>query len=165
MSDALLAQRIFQIAYVTTDVDEAVRQFDLRLGVARWHVMRGLHVAVRDGASAVLDVALANRGDMQLEIIAPVSGDDQVYREAIEGASGFRLVHHHVAQLLPTIDQWEASKAFALKQGFALAVDGSDESGTRYFYADTRSLLGHYLECVFYAPGTLYYFDEHVPDN
>ena len=87
-----------QIAWVTDDLTQTEAMLTTLLGARKWIRMPGIHFApdtcTYRGAPAdfVADISLSYAGDMQLELIRPVSGDS-IYREFLQ-ACGPGL--HHV---------------------------------------------------------------------
>src|SRR2546430_608508 len=96
--------RFLQLAYVTTDFDRALDEFRRSHGVARFLEMRGVPSPTTPGCFAELNVGLAWVGDMQIEVIAPLSGDDGVYRGALP-TQGFAIRFHHVGQTVDTPEE------------------------------------------------------------
>lgn len=81
---------IRQIGFVVSDLDEALESW-LALGVGPWYVIRGqhLHTLYRGKPCEVtITIALANSGDMQIEVIAQDDGDPSIYTEFLNGGRG-----------------------------------------------------------------------------
>lgn len=140
-----------QVAYVTTDLDQAIAHFAEHHGVSRWTPLHDLSIEIRAGEQARLNVALAFVGPTQLELIQPIGGADAIYREPLP-AQGFALKFHHVAQLLDTEEAFELRREELRAQGHVFRVDGQSPGATRYFYTDYRDTLGHYVETCWYTP-------------
>lgn len=140
-----------QIAYVTTDLTQALEIFRRDHGMAHWAELRDLPVETQPGRHSRLNIGLAFVGDVQIELIEPLGGDDAVYRAPLP-ASGFALKHHHFAQLFETEAEFEAQREAAKRRGEALALDGQSPGHARYFYTDHRATLGHYIEHIWYTP-------------
>jgi hypothetical protein len=86
-----------QFAYVVNDVDATLAAW-LELGVGPWFVLRRFHAAgleYRDQQSApTITMALANSGDMQIEVIGVHDEAPSVWKEFLDsGREGF----HHIA--------------------------------------------------------------------
>lgn len=90
---------LIQIAYVTNDLDEARASFHEHYGVARFAQMKDLAIQVGPDANAIIHVALAYVGSMQIELIEPRGGADTIYRAPLP-SDAFAMRFHHVAQLL-----------------------------------------------------------------
>lgn len=166
MSTALggiLCGHFWQMAYVTNDFDQALAVFGEKTGVKKWFIGRDAQFMVGPGADASCHVAVAFAGGIQLEIIQPLGGTDHVYREPLKG-DAFQLHYHHEAKRIDSLGQLAALKDEVRRQGFEIVIEGTNPLAT-YFYADTRPLLGHYTEFMFYPPEALAYFDKAVPVN
>ncbi|HKX79815.1 MAG TPA: VOC family protein [Novosphingobium sp.] len=75
---------IYQNGYVLHDVDAGVAHWTRNLGVGpffRFRVAFSRYVHRGVESSPVLDVALANSGDLQIELIAQVNDEPSVYQE------------------------------------------------------------------------------------
>lgn len=87
-----------QVAWVTRDLDATERALTTLLGAKKWVRIPGVRfgpdtATVRgEPADFVADISLSYAGDMQLEVIAPVSGDSP-YSEFLD-ACGPGL--HHI---------------------------------------------------------------------
>lgn len=153
-----------QIAYVTTDYEQALGQFANHYGVSEWMHLPESEIEVGDGAVGRLKVGLAYVGDLQLELIEPCGGDDSVYRSSLPD-NGFAVRFHHVAQLMESGAELDAALAAAEAQGVPIAIHGTIAGGMgRYFYTDHRSSLGHFIEHIWYAPEVRPIFEQ-IPRN
>lgn len=161
----LLGGTFSQVAYVTTDFDAGLAELGSRLGLARFLELRDIDFMVRpDGATAKCHVGLAMSGGLQIELIEPRGGVDDIYRGALPDA-GFALRFHHVAQALPSLEALAAMRGQAERSGLAIAVDGTAPQGMTYFYADARALLGHYVEYTWSTPEFLAGMSQAIPAN
>ena len=89
---------------------------------------------------AVLKIALGWVGPVQYELIEPVSGFVDHYREAL--APDHMPRFHHVG--MRTRD-WDGLQRVIADSGLPF-VFGGQTPETRFTYIDARPLLGHYLE-------------------
>src|SRR5271156_5919403 len=95
----LLSSPLSQHAYVTSDFDEALRIFDETYGISRFLELRDYSLETAPGRAAILHIALAYAGPMQIEVMQPLSGDDETWRRVLT-KGGFELVFHHECHLL-----------------------------------------------------------------
>lgn len=160
----LLQSQFLQMGYVTNDFDGALAAFRDNAGIDRFFEQRGFDVHVRPGETAKLDIALAHVGGVQIEVIHPVSGAMEIYRDVLE-EPGFCLRLHHQGQLVPSIAEMQRLQETARAKGFPIVLDSGDVLGdrARYFYADTRKFIGHYIEYLYYDAESLAFFDQMVP--
>ena len=140
-----------QVGYVTTDFDRALAQFGETHNIRRFYEMRDAHYETGPGREAVCHVGLAYSGATEFEVIAPLSGDVQLYRDFLP-ASGFAIRFHHLSRMFPDDAAFDAQVEQHQRAGRALPILGGMGNVGRYFYADYRRELGHYLEGIVFGP-------------
>jgi hypothetical protein len=144
-----LFANVWQVCYVTPDLDRGVKELRELLGVEN-----ATEVPV-DGATFKKRgveveweprVAMGARGGMIVELIEPVSGEVDFYREALpsdDGALGF----HHLAMLVPLGDEaWSSVERLLDKHDLAFEYTILIPDRARLAYVDTREMLGHWIE-------------------
>jgi hypothetical protein len=162
-----LMSGFFQHAYVTNDMERAKRQF-----ADRWDVHSFLEFEApldlqtpRGTEAAVLKIALAFVGDLQVELIEPLSGAGAGIYQKVLPASVFKLVLHHLGYRLSMhAGAWEAFRSSVGTAEYPLAIEGhiKNEYGeVRFAYLDTWAELGHYSEYRWSS----YDIDAPVPRN
>ena len=141
----------FQIAYVTSDLERAATACGLLYGISRFQVAREVAIQTRAG-EARLNFALAYSGGVQIELIEPVGGDDETYRDDLP-ADGAVLRLHHLGHLISRDTTWRALTEAISHSGLEVPVGGvfrhEGVALMHYLYADTRATLGHYLEFMY----------------
>jgi hypothetical protein len=140
--------QVFQTAYITNDMDEAVRVFADRFGVPDFLRSGPRELAPSDIAPMRVEIALAFVGESMIEIIQPLGLNDSLYRQVLP-ESGFALVFHHIAHRLHSDAEWDAMLRSAEARGHPIAMQG-EASNTRFLYIDTRASLGHFIEYLYY---------------
>lgn len=135
----------FQNAYICDDIEAAVALFR-----ARGHDQ---DVRIIDTAQPVMtptgEVTMENRlafiwiGDMQYELIQPVSDPQGLYASARDNGGPLRF--HHICTRVP---DWDDFRARAAKQDLTIAIEGSSGDRLKFLYLDARKVVGHYLEYV-----------------
>jgi catechol 2,3-dioxygenase-like lactoylglutathione lyase family enzyme len=132
----MLNQTPVQIAWVTGDLDATEAMLTALMGARKWVRMPGVHFAPDScsyrGAPAdfVADISLSYAGDMQLELIAPVSGVS-IYTEFLDTVgSGL----HHVCVEAPDVAAFEQALADADRDGAPVVQDGVMPGGMRFAY-------------------------------
>jgi hypothetical protein len=156
-----LLRDVVQLAYVTDDIDAATAWFEGTLGTTRCHTryqasMGGL-VTV-DGVLAdewVMDVALVNAGATNLEIIRPVSGAVDLYRDAIR--PGAPATFHHIGV---RVDDFDEATALIEGAGRTWSQYGGLADSVLFGYVDLTAELGHHVEVMQIAPGFQSYLDK-----
>ena len=140
----MLMTGFFQNAYVTRDLDKGIASLRERHGVGDFMLIDfDTEATTPLGKGPVkAKVALAWVGDLQLELIEPVSGFAQIYADALPADDS--LVLHHIGMRVPDMDKLRAEAA---ANGWPIAFQGGGD-GFAFTYIDTRATLGHYLEYV-----------------
>jgi hypothetical protein len=123
---------IRQIGYVVSDLDRAMAGW-LELGIGPWFVMRGVPIRAlyRGGpCETAISMALANSGDMQIELIAPDDEGPSIYSEFL--ASGREGYH----QLAYWTDDFDATMSAVADAGWPVVWLGDETVGTRFAYCE-----------------------------
>lgn len=141
----MMIGRHYQNAYVTRDVDKAVA--DLR-PVCDIRKLMEIEVNVpvwtpKGDGHQVQKLAFVWIDDLNLELIQPISGDVELYRDWLPDHDGLRF-HHACFR----VDDWDATMAAVNKQSAPIVLKGSSGDALKFIYLDTRPLLGHYTEYV-----------------
>ena len=149
-------KEICQLGYVTRNLDAAMGRFKVQGGIRAFATYDAELDVVAQGRAdrARIRVALANVGPMQVEIIEPVEGAIEVYREGAPDADVFL---HHVAALVRGSEaDWHAALRSAPEHSKpVIEGEGGRAWGTltRFAYFDLRSRFGHFLELIWRSPG------------
>lgn len=145
--------RLFQIAYVTGDMDRGAAVLAAQFGLPDVSRME-MTVTTDDGEQSLLNIGLAWLGDLQLEIIEPRGGSDAIFRDALP-VDGPVLALHHLGYLVPSFDEMPKVRAEVIGKGLPLPFSGHRGEESAFFYADARRSLGHYLEYLYLSPQRL----------
>lgn len=140
----------FQNAYVTRDLDASLAMLAARYGLRDvMRVQPELAVTTPRGPGTMrLDVALLWVGGYQIEVIEPVSGDIDAYRDLLPAAADGSLRFHHIGM---RVDDFDAVRAEIARSGRVVAFEGA-QPGIQFAYVDARDTLGHFLEYVSLSP-------------
>ncbi len=118
-----------QIGFVVRDIDAAMQSF-IEMGIGPWYVIRELPLQVyyRGRACEVVQsMALANSGEMQLELIQQHCDTPSIFTEFLEShGEGFH-------QLAWWVDDFDAAVRAAEAAGLPVVWAGA-EGGTPYAY-------------------------------
>jgi hypothetical protein len=144
-----LFANVWQVCYVTPNLDRGMKELHDLLGVEN-----ATEVPV-EGATfrkrgEVVDweprVAMGARGGLIVELIEPVAGEVDFYREALPKDGG-PLGFHHLAMLVPLGDEpWTAVEKLLGEHGLAFEYTILIPDRARLAYVDTREMLGHWIE-------------------
>ena len=149
---------IFQNAWVVDDVVAEANRWVEQFGVGPFFLAdyegRLNDVTYRGKPSELsMKVAIAQAGNVQIELIEPTTDAPCAYRDSVElGTIGF----HHMCVWTHDID---ADTAYFAGLGYEAATTG-DAGRTRFAYYDTRALMGCMLEVVEFHPGIKERFDQ-----
>jgi catechol 2,3-dioxygenase-like lactoylglutathione lyase family enzyme len=155
---SLVAHTPMQIAWVTADPHATEKTLAGLLGAKKWIRLPGVRFGP-DGCTYrgrptefVADIALSYAGDMQLELIAPVSGEN-IYTEFLrEHGPGL----HHIC--LET-DDMEASLTTAAAQGAEVVLRGVMPGGMEFAYVSAPDAGVPYVEIARFTAEIRQFFD------
>jgi hypothetical protein len=164
-----LFANVWQLGYVTNDLDRGLAELSDRFGLDH-------HFRVPSGGSTFYagdtevpweaKFAMAARGGLIVELIEPVSGEIGFYTDVLpdDGSFGVRL--HHLAAFTHTGDaEWERLKTLLAASGlgfdYTMVIPGRVRAG----YVDTRAELGHFLEICQLQREDLDFFSSLVSDS
>ena len=99
---------IRQFGFVVPDLDAAISQW-VGLGVAPWFTMRDLRLERcryrGELSEPLISMALANSGDMQIELIQQLDDTPSIYHEFLDAAgSGFHQVAYWTEDFAGAVD-------------------------------------------------------------
>ena len=130
MSGPVLPGVIRQIGYIVQDFDKALAQW-LALGVGPFYVLRGIEqtgLYRGEPCTVTLTLALANSGDLQVEIIHQDNDGPSIYSEfTAAGGDGFH-------QLAYWAEDFDAALAAGQAAGWPVGGAGGDAATARYAY-------------------------------
>ncbi|MFJ4655877.1 VOC family protein [Nocardia sp. NPDC088792] len=136
--------RITQLGYVVRDIRTEMQRW-LDQGVGPWfyvHDVQTDNFIYRGAPSPMkMSVALANSGDLQIELIQPRNDAPSLYKEFLDsGREGLQ----HIAYWT---DDFQGLYDKALELGYTVGHEGSigGEKG-RFAYLDTEQTFGHIIE-------------------
>jgi hypothetical protein len=145
-----LFANVWQIAYVTRDLDRGMVELRERFGVEHCvEVPTAGATFLRGDEPAEWDVrvAMGARGGLIVELIEPVAGEVDFYRRFLPGEGSPALRLHHLASFVPAGEEvWssltELLAASGLKVDYTVLIPERVRAG----YVDTTAELGHFLE-------------------
>ncbi len=123
---------IRQIGYVVTDLDDAIASW-LRLGVGPWFTIREMvqRVTYRgDPCEVTVSLALANSGDLQIELIQQHDDTTSIFTEFRDsGQSGYH-------QLAYWTTDFEDTMRGLGQTGWPVVWEGGSAGGARFAYLE-----------------------------
>lgn len=138
----------FQNAYVTRDADKWIETFRKRAKVDRVLAYEGTTAVTTPAGPGEQTNKLAFIwvGDLQYELIQPIAGAVDIYRDALPAGDGLQF--HHICM---RVDDWDDFRARVDQQPYPVVLEGGNDL-LRFLYLDARAFLGHYLEYVWMTP-------------
>jgi catechol 2,3-dioxygenase-like lactoylglutathione lyase family enzyme len=150
-----------QIAWVTPDLDATETALTGVLGAKKWIRIPEVHFAPDscsyhgEPADFVASISLSYLGDMQLELISPVSGQS-VYSDFLrDSAPGL----HHVCVEAQSPEEFEAMLAQAADRGAPVVQRGVMPGGIEFAYVSAPQAAVPYLEIAYISPEMRAFYD------
>lgn len=141
---------VWQLGYVTTDLDRAMEVMAEQFGLA--HCVKlpaggATFLAGDQPAEWEARFAMGARGGLIVELIEPVGGEVEFYRRFLPDDGSFAVRFHHFATFVPTGDEeWDRVSAILarsqLRFDYTVLIPGRVRAG----YVDTSAQLGHLIE-------------------
>jgi len=156
--------RPVQIAWVTRDLDATETALTSLLGAKKWVRLPDVHfgpdACTYRGRPAdfVAHISLSYVGDMQLELIEPVRGEN-IYSDFLRD-SGPGL--HHICIEVPEAggeEGFAAALAAATDSGAPVVQEGVMPGGMRFAYVSAPQAGVPFLEIAYIPPGIRAFFD------
>lgn len=150
-----------QIAWVTPDLDATETALTGLLGVRKWVRIPGVHFApdrcsyLGVPADFVADISLSYLGDMQLELISPVRGQN-IYSDFLRD-SGPGL--HHICTEADSPEQFDAELGRAAARGAVVVQQGVMPGGIRFAYLSAPQAGVPFLEIAYVSPEMRAFYD------
>lgn len=145
-----LKSSVSQIAILVKDLDQTVENYWKKLGVGPWNIYTYQKPLVKQmsyygqPADYKMRVALANLGQVQLELIEIKEGDT-IYADFVkEHGYGLHHVQFLIDNLQSTLAEVEAAGLKIIQDGSGFGLDGDGYYG----YLDTGDQYGVTIELV-----------------
>jgi catechol 2,3-dioxygenase-like lactoylglutathione lyase family enzyme len=150
-----------QVAWVTNDLNATETALTGLLGVKKWVRLPDVHFApdtcsyLGGPADFVAGISLSYLGDIQLELIEPVSGPN-IYSDFLRD-SGPGL--HHICVEADTLEDFDAALASAAQQGASVPQQGVMPGGLRFAYLSAPQHGVPFLEIAHFSTEMRQFFD------
>ncbi len=144
MPESPLTGAIRQIGYVVDDLDTAIAGW-LELGVGPWFVLRRIPQRADyrgEPCEVEISIALANSGDLQLEVIQQHGDTPSIYTEFLDRrGAGF----HQLAYWPVDFDETLRKVKHA---GWPVVWANAEEGGVRYAYVEPPAPVATIIELM-----------------
>ncbi|HEX5254264.1 MAG TPA: VOC family protein [Mycobacterium sp.] len=150
-----------QIAWVTADLDATETALTGLLGVRTWVRIPDVHFAPDacsyrgQPADFFASISLSYLGDMQLELIQPVRGEN-IYSDFLSDR-GPGL--HHICMEVESPEQLEVTVTEAAERGAAVVQRGAMPGGIQFVYLSAPQAGVPYVEFAYVAPEMRAFYD------
>ncbi len=144
--------KLFQMSYITRDMDAAIAHVQDQLGFEMSPPSESPVdlLCYGEPMQLVVNASVANLGLNQFEIIQPVSGPTHIYTDEVDLDSHILNFHHVAIGVTGGYEAWEAVLADVRESGdeFAYLFPAVPDPETKlaFCYVDTRKRIGHYTE-------------------
>jgi len=136
-----------QIAFVVSDIDNTMKYWTQTLGIGPFFIKRNIEFSsfIYRGVntkSPVISIALANSGQIQIELIQQHDDTPSIYKEFLDSNSeGFQ----HVSSWM-TRDNMKNRRQELIAQGVNIAQECTlPSSGVNLLYCDTGNGTGRFI--------------------
>jgi hypothetical protein len=154
-----LLSSIWQVCYVTRDLDAGMAELRERYGIESTEVPTEGATFLVGEEPAEWDVRVsmgARRGPI-VELIEPIGGEVEFYRQALPKNGG--LGFHHIATYVPLGDEaWNSIGDLLAGAGLRFDYTVLIPDRVRAGYVDTAGMLGHYIEVCQLQPADTEFF-------
>jgi hypothetical protein len=148
--------RHHQVAYVTNDLDAAIKLFEQDYAAPGFFVFNNVATGAARLGEPELRIALAHVNGVEIELIEPVGDSAPLFKAPLKPGPELHIDFHHVAiRIEGPIENWERHAASIDTVRHPIVYHGGLGEDLRYFYTDERDRLGHYVEHVWMSPGVL----------
>ncbi len=153
----LMRNEHFQIAYATTDMDQACDLFGRLHGVKEFRRLEG---ALPEGGHIRMEIGWA--GGTLYELVCAQGAGSEIFRAGLP-TDGFAIRLRHLGYYIPTSDEWERVLD-ELARSERRIVRKTDVPGFLKAHIVDAPELGHFLEYIFPDAGGLAFFEQ-APSN
>ncbi|OBA82904.1 lactoylglutathione lyase [Mycobacterium sp. 1164966.3] len=158
---SLPVQSPTQIAWVTNDLDATEMALTGLLGVRKWVRIPDVHFGPDsctyhgEPADFVASISLSYLGDMQLELISPVRGEN-IYSDFLRD-NGPGL--HHICMEAESPEQFDAALVAASAHGAPVVQQGVMPGEIRFAYVSAPQAGVPFIEIAHISPEMRAFYD------
>jgi hypothetical protein len=164
-----LFANVWQLGYVTTDLERAIEELSTRFDLDHCLHLPSAGATFTAGDEVVpweAKFAMGARGGLIIELIEPVDGEVGFYRDALPTDGSFAIRLHHLGTFMDSGDrQWDLVRGLLADAGLRFDYTMTIPDRVRAGYIDTRAELGHFLEVCQLERDDTDFFDALVADS
>jgi hypothetical protein len=163
-----LLANVWQLGYVTSDLDQAMAFMSERFGLEHCVKLPAGGTFLAGGEPAEFDAkfAMGASGGLIVELIEPVAGDVDFYTALLPDDGAFAVRLHHIATFIETGDaEWERLGALLAASGLKVDYTLLIPDRVRAGYVDTTAELGHWLEICQLQRDDIEFFTSLIVDS
>lgn len=149
---SLLGGEHVQVAYVTSDIEEACSTFRAHYGVPDFHA-----IEADIPAGGKMSVRLAWAGGVMIELIAASGPGSEFYTKRL-APDGFSIRFHHLAYILEDEAAWATLHSEIEKRKLKIVLEGDAPGFMKFCYIEAEH-LDHYLEYFLLEPSAIQLFE------
>jgi len=155
--------RHHQIAYVTTDMDEALRRLDKAFRLDKFYFIDTIAQRSYEGQPP-LKIALVRTGSTEFEVIQPMGAGAALWSDPLPKDGSYALLFHHIAFTVDgTMQDYERYRASFETGDHPVVTEGWAGDDARWFYTDERQTLGHFIEHCWFSPALTGFMNDAIP--
>ena len=145
-----LFANVWQLGYVTTDLDRAIEFMSERFGLD--HVVKlpsggATFLVGEEPAPWEARFAMGSRGGLIVELIEPIAGEVGFYTRLLPNDGSFAVRIHHIATFMDTGEEaWEQMRSLLGAAGMRFDYTVLIPNRVRAGYVDMTAQLGHWVE-------------------
>jgi hypothetical protein len=139
----VLNRNIFQVAYVTTDLDAAIAQYRSLYGLEKFFVIN----TAEFNSDPALRAAFAWHGSIMIEIVQPIEEPNPIYVDVLRGSQSLTKLHH-IGHVCSDEAEWNEVRSALVAANIPISRHGDVPGVMKFLYADFRSVNGHYREYI-----------------
>jgi hypothetical protein len=155
-SGGILLPNLFQLAYVTTDMDKAQQVLGAQFGITKWQNPPTFETK----PGSTIRFANAYVGDIMVQLFQVLSGEDGSIWHNWQPEPGQLMRFHHIGHMLFDDEEWQHVLKEIDRLKFPVVMRGNHKNFEDFVYIDARETLGHYVEYIYCKPEGQVFFDE-----
>jgi hypothetical protein len=155
----VLHKNIFQVAYVTADLDAAIARYRSLYGIEHFLVINTADYT----PDPALRAAFAWHGSIMIELVQPIEEPNPIYVDVLRGSESLTKLHH-IGHVCSDEAQWKEVRKALDAANIPISREGDVPGVFKFLYADFRPTNGHYREYIVHHEGDTSFFGM-VPQN